>query len=75
MVLNGAIIVLFAYSMAVILDTLVFCMETVFYCLNLGLRLNDFNFYVMGKKNMLPLLSALLVLWSRVEITGYFELV
>ena len=40
---------LFAYSMAVILDTLGFCMEKVFYCSNFGFRLNDFNFYVMGK--------------------------
>ena len=40
--------ILFAYNMAVILDTLGFCMESVFYCSNLGLRLNDFNFYVMG---------------------------
>ena len=42
--------ILFACSMAVILDTLVFYMETIFYCSNFGLRLNDFNFYVMGKK-------------------------
>ena len=39
-----------AYSMALILDTTGLCMETVFYCSNFGPRLNDFNFYVMGKK-------------------------
>ena len=52
-------------------------MVTVFICSNLGLRLNDFNFYVMGKKYMLSLLSAILVLCNRVEsskITSYFEL-
>ena len=43
--------ILFAY-MAIILDALGFCMETVFYCPNLGLRLND-HFYAMGKKYML----------------------
>ena len=37
-------------------------METVFYGPNFGLRLNDFSFYVMGKKYMLPLLSAFYVL-------------
>ena len=61
----------------VILDTLGFCMETVFYCSNRGLRLNDFNFYVMGKKYMFSLFSAILVLWNRVKsskITSYFEL-
>ena len=36
---------LFAYSTAVILYTLWFCIETVFYCSNLGLHLNDFNFF------------------------------
>ena len=69
--------VLFAISMAVILYTLCFCMETVLYCFNLGVRLNDFNFYVMGKKYMLSLLSTILVLCNRVEsskITSYLEL-
>ena len=68
---------LFAYSMAIILHTLWFCMETVFYCSNLGLRLNDFNFYVIGKKYVLSLLSAILVLCNRVEcskIISYFDL-
>ena len=67
--------ILFVYSMAVILDAFWFCMETVFYCSNFGLRLNDFHFYVMGKKYMLSLLSAILVLWNRVKsskITSYF---
>ena len=52
-------------------------METVLYCSNLGVRLNDFNFYVMGKKYMLSLLSTILVLCNRVEsskITSYLEL-
>ena len=49
-VLNGACVSLFAYSMAVIFDTPGFCMETVLYCSNFGLRFNDFNLYVMGKK-------------------------
>ena len=40
----------FAYKIAVTLDNLGCCMETVFYCLNFGLYLNNFNFYVMGKK-------------------------
>ena len=39
--------------MAVIFDTSGFCMETVFYCSNFGLRFNDFNFYIMGKKYVL----------------------
>ena len=63
--------------MAVILDTLGFCAETVFYCLNSGLRLSDFNFYVMGKKYVLSLLSAILVLCNRVKsskLTSFFEL-
>ena len=70
----------FAYSMAVIIYTLWFSMVTVFICSNLGLRLNDFNFYVKGKKYMLYLLSAIqpiLVLCNCVEsskITSYFEL-
>ena len=62
---------LFAYSMVVILYTLWFI------CSHLGFRLNDTNFYVMGKKYMLSLLSAILVLCNRVEsskITSYFEL-
>ena len=41
--------------MAVIFDTLRFCMEELFFCSNLGLRLNDINCYVMGKKYMLSL--------------------
>ena len=52
-------------------------METVLYCSNLGVRLNDFNFDVMGKKYMLSLLSTILVLCNRVEsskIKSYFEL-
>ena len=50
-------------------------MATVFYCSNLGLRLNDFNFYAMGKKYMLSLLSAIFVLYNCVKsskITSYF---
>ena len=58
---------LFAYSMAVLLYTHWFSMVTVFICSNLGLRLNDFNFYVMCKKYTLSLLSALLILCNRVE--------
>ena len=53
--------------MAVILDTPGFCMERVLYCSNFGLRFNDFNLYVMGKKYVLSLLSAILVLCNRVE--------
>ena len=52
-------------------------MATVFFCSNLGLRLYDFNFYVMGKKYMLSLLCAILVCGNRVKsskITSYFEL-
>ena len=63
--------------MVVILDTHGFCMETVFYSSNFGLRLNDFNFYVMGKECVSFLLSAILVLCNRVKsskITSYFEL-
>ena len=41
---------LFAYIKAVILNTHPLSIETVFSCSYLGLRLNDFNFYVMGKK-------------------------
>ena len=55
-------IILFAYSMVVIFDTPWFCMETVFYCSNFGLRSNDFNLYVMGKKYVLSFLSVILVL-------------
>ena len=68
---------LFAYSVVVILYTFWFSMVTVFICLNRGLRLNDLNFYVMGTKYMLSLLSAILVLCNRVERsenTSYFEL-
>ena len=36
-------------------------MDTVFYCSNFGLRLNDFNFFMMGEKYMLSLLSAIIV--------------
>ena len=52
-------------------------MKTAFYCSNFGLHLNDFNFYVMGKKYVLSSLSAILVLCNRVKsnkITSYFEL-
>ena len=68
---------LFAYSMSLILYALWFSMVTVFICSNLGLRLNDFNFYVMDKKYMLSLLSAILVLCNRVQsskVTSYFKL-
>ena len=68
--------ILLAYSMAVILYRLWFCMETVFYCSNLGLRLNDFNIYLIGKKYMLSLLCTILVSGNRVEsskISCYFE--
>ena len=52
-------------------------MTTVFFCSNLDLRLYDFNFNVMGKKYILSLLCATLVLGNRVKsskITSYFEL-
>ena len=48
-------------------------MTTVFICSNLGLRLNDFIIYVMGKN----LLCAIPVLDNRVKsskITSYLEL-
>ena len=67
----------FAYSMAVILYRLWFSMVTVIFWWILGLRLNDFNFYVIGKKNLLFLECAFLVLGNRVEsskITSYLEL-
>ena len=54
--------ILFAYSIAVVLDTLGFYIETVFYCSNFELRLNDFNFFVMGKEYVSSLLSVILVL-------------
>ena len=60
-------IYLFVYRLAVILYTLWFSMVIVFICSNRGLLINDFNFYVMGKKYMLSLLSAILVLCNRVE--------
>ena len=63
--------------MVVSLDTLEFCIYTVSYCSNFGLHLNDLNIYVMGKKYVLSLLSAILVLCNRVKsskITSYFEL-
>ena len=63
--------------MAVILDRPGFCMETVFYCSNFGVHFSDINLYVMGKKYVLPLLSAILVLYNRVKsskITRHFEL-
>ena len=41
---------LFAYNMTVILYTLWFSMVTVFICSNHGLCLNNFIFYMMGKK-------------------------
>ena len=53
----------FACSMVVILYTLWLSMMTVIFCWNLGCHLNDFNFYVMGKKYMLSLLCAFLV-WA-----------
>ena len=56
----------FAYNMAVILHTLWFCMTTVFYWA-LGLRSNDFNFYMMGKKYTMSFLFAILVLCNSVE--------
>ena len=43
-------------------------METVFYCSNSELRFNDFNLYVMGKKYVLFLSSAILVLCNRVKV-------
>ena len=52
-------------------------MTTVVFCSNLGLRLYDFNVYVMGKKYMMYLLCAILVLDNCVEsskIASYFEL-
>ena len=70
--------ILFAYSMAIILVTPGFCMETVFYCSNFGLRFNDFNLYVIGKKYVLSFFStAILVLCNHVEsgkLKNYFEL-
>ena len=54
-----------------------FSMVTVTFWWILGLRLNDFNFYVMGKKNMLSLQCAFLALGNRVEsskIRSYLEL-
>ena len=68
---------LFAYNMTVILYTLWFSMVTVFICSNHGLCLNNFSFCMMGKKYMLSLLFAILVLCNRVEsskITSYFKL-
>ena len=35
---------------------------------NFGLRFNDFNFYVMGEKYVLSLLSAILVLCNPVKL-------
>ena len=52
-------------------------METVFYRPNFGVRLNDSNTYVMGKKYMLSLLSSIIVLCNRhrsSKITSYFEM-
>ena len=68
---------LFACTMTEVVYTLWFSMVIVFICSNRGPSLNDFNFYVMGKKYMLSLLSTILVLCNRVEsrkITSYFEL-
>ena len=68
--------ILFAYGMAMNLNTFGF-LETVFHCSNLGPRLNEFSFYVMGKKYMLSLLSDIFVLCNCVEsskIASYFEL-
>ena len=51
-------------------------MTTVFFCSNLGLHLYDLNFNMMGKKYMLSLLCAILVLGNRVKsskITSYFH--
>ena len=52
-------------------------MVTMIFWWNLGLRFNDLNFYVMGKKYMLSLLCAFIVLGNRVEsskIVSYLEL-
>ena len=62
---------------AVILYRLWFSMVTVIFWWILGLRLNDFKFYVIGKKYMLSLQCAFLVLGNRIEsskITSYLEL-
>ena len=51
-------------------------MMTVLFCSNLGLHLYDFNFDMVGKKYILSLLCAILVLGNRVKsskITSYFN--
>ena len=67
----------FTYRMAVILYRLWFSMVTVIFRWILGPCSNAFNFYVIGKKNMLSLQCDFPVFGNRVEsskITSYLEL-